>query len=88
VSDCEPGLICGPDQKCTSDLSAIDIRPDASRGGDVSAGGGGVAMPDASTGTGGEAGTASGGAGGTTGAGGANAATGGSSSGTDSDAAE
>jgi hypothetical protein len=29
VSDCQLGLICGPDQRCTSDLHAIDIRPDA-----------------------------------------------------------
>jgi hypothetical protein len=87
VTDCELGLVCGPDQKCTSDLTAIDIRPDASSGGDVSAGGGGVAMPDASLGTGGQGSTAAGGASGSTGAGGASAS-GGSSPGTDSDAAE
>lgn len=85
VTDCELGLVCGPDQKCTSDLTAIDIRPDASRGGDVSVGASGGGSPDSSTST------ASGGAAGmSVGAGGASAAgsAGTSSGGSDADAAE
>lgn len=85
VTDCELGLVCGPDQKCTSDLTAIDIRPDASRGGDVSAGGASGGSPDSSSST------ASGGSAGmSTGAGGASAAgsAGTSSGGSDADAAE
>jgi hypothetical protein len=78
VADCELGLICGPDQKCTSDLTGIDIRPEASTGIDVSAGGGGAA-PDASTGAGGAAGTMTGGS--TAAGGGGSAGAGGSSSG-------
>jgi len=84
VTDCELGLICGPDQKCTSDLTAIDIRPDASQGG---GGAGGVSggSPDSSSST------ASGGAAGmSTGAGGASAAgsAGTSAGGSDADAAD
>jgi hypothetical protein len=46
VADCQLGLVCGPDQKCTDDLTSIDIRPDASSARE--AGGGGPANDAAS----------------------------------------
>jgi hypothetical protein len=72
VSDCQLGLVCGPDRKCTDDLSSIDIRPDASAGAPGTGGGNAAdssATPDSvtTTGMGGSTGV-----GGSTGAGGGN----------------